>query len=183
MPPRWVRCGPHGLLVNVARGPLVVTADLVSALKSGHLAGAVMDVTEPEPLPSESRLWDLPNVVITPHVGGQSSWRIDNMTRLFCRNLRRWQAGLPLVNYFSGQAAWVSHPRWGVSALGGTVRAVVDAASCRVGDLANAAVCRRHNRGVAQLRSLRPAGRRAGCGESVNMHPDCGVTNVNDDFP
>ena len=89
------------LLANVARGPLVVTADLVAALRSGHLAGAVMDVTEPEPLPPDSPLWDLPNVIITPHVGGQSSWRIDNMTQLFCRNLRRWRAGLPLVNYLS----------------------------------------------------------------------------------
>ncbi len=109
---------PHGLLVNVARGPLVVTADLVSALETSRLAGAVMDVTEPEPLPPASRLWDLPNVIITPHVGGQSSWRIDNMTRLFCRNLRRWQAGLPLVNYLSDKRLGFpvrggGYPLWG----------------------------------------------------------------------
>ena len=60
---------PGGLLVNVARGPLVVEPDLVAALDSGHLAGAVMDVTDPEPLPPASRLWALPNVIITPHVG------------------------------------------------------------------------------------------------------------------
>jgi len=93
------RMKPHGLLVNVARGPLVVEADLVAALADGRLAGAVLDVTDPEPLPPSSRLWDLPGVIITPHVGGQSAWRIDNMTKLFCRNLRRWQAGLPLINY------------------------------------------------------------------------------------
>jgi phosphoglycerate dehydrogenase-like enzyme len=92
---------PGSLLVNVARGPLVVTADLIAALDSGHLAGAVMDVTDPEPLPESSRLWEFPNVIITPHVGGQSGWRIDNMTRLFCRNLERWQAKLPLINYLS----------------------------------------------------------------------------------
>ena len=92
---------PGALLVNVARGPLVVEPDLVAALDAGHLAGAVMDVTDPEPLPPASRLWALPNVIITPHVGGQSSWRIDNMTDLFCRNLRRWQAGLPLINYLA----------------------------------------------------------------------------------
>ena len=92
---------PDGLLVNVARGPLVVEPDLVAALDAGRLAGAVMDVTDPEPLPPASRLWDLPNVIITPHVGGQSSWRIDTMTDLFCRNLRRWQAGLPLINYLA----------------------------------------------------------------------------------
>ncbi len=92
---------PGALLVNVARGPLVVTADLIDALESGRLAGTVMDVTDPEPLPPESRLWDMPNVIITPHVGGQSSWRIDNMTTMFCRNLQRWNAGLTLINYLT----------------------------------------------------------------------------------
>jgi D-3-phosphoglycerate dehydrogenase len=90
---------PDALLVNVARGPLVVHADLVAALAAGRLAGAVMDVTDPEPLPPSSRLWELPNVIITPHVGGQSAWRIDSITELFCRNLGRWQAGQPLINY------------------------------------------------------------------------------------
>jgi len=92
---------PGSLLVNVARGPLVIESALVEAVDSGHLAGAVMDVTDPEPLPTTSRLWELPNVIITPHVGGQSSWRIDNMTRLFCENLRRRQTGEPLINYLS----------------------------------------------------------------------------------
>jgi phosphoglycerate dehydrogenase-like enzyme len=95
------RMKPGGLLVNVARGPLVVEADLVAALLEGHLAGAVLDVTDPEPLPTTSRLWDLPGVIITPHVAGQGAWRIDNMTELFCRNLRRWQAGQPLINHLS----------------------------------------------------------------------------------
>ncbi len=92
---------PGALLVNMARGPIVVHDDLVAALESGHLAGAVMDVTEPEPLPATSKLWDMPNVIITPHVGGQAAWRIDKMTDLFCQNLRRWQAGRPLINYLS----------------------------------------------------------------------------------
>jgi D-3-phosphoglycerate dehydrogenase len=90
-----------GLLVNVARGPLVVAADLAAALRSGHLAGAVMDVTDPEPLAPESPLWDMPQVIITPHVGGQAAWRNDKITDLFCRNLARWQQGLPLINYLS----------------------------------------------------------------------------------
>ncbi|MEN6557476.1 MAG: D-2-hydroxyacid dehydrogenase [Thermoguttaceae bacterium] len=109
---------PGSLLVNVARGPLVVTDDLVASLVSGHLAGAVMDVTEPEPLPPDHRLWSFPNVIITPHVGGQSSWRIDNMTRMFCRNLRRWQARLPLINYLSDKKLGFpirggGYPLWG----------------------------------------------------------------------
>lgn len=89
---------PGSLLVNVARGPLVVESDLVAALRSGHIAGAAMDVTEIEPLPLDSPLWDLPNVIITPHVGGQKASRIDDMTKLFCENLRRWQRGARLYN-------------------------------------------------------------------------------------
>lgn len=86
------------LLVNVARGPLVVEQDLVAALENDHLAGAVLDVTEHEPLPASSPLWEMPNVIITPHVGGQSARRIDDMTAFFCQNLRRWQRGEPLAN-------------------------------------------------------------------------------------
>jgi phosphoglycerate dehydrogenase-like enzyme len=90
---------PKGaIVVNVARGQLVVTEDLVAALESGHLSGAAVDVTQPEPLPRESRLWDQPNVIITPHVAGQSVTRIDDMTNFFCNNLRRYFVGQPLVN-------------------------------------------------------------------------------------
>lgn len=89
---------PTALLANMARGPLVVTDDLIAALESGAIAGAVMDVTDPEPLPPDNKLWDLPNVIITPHVGGQAKTRIDDMTDLFCENLGRWRAGKPLIN-------------------------------------------------------------------------------------
>ena len=74
---------PTALLANMARGPLVVTGDLIDALQNGRPAGAVMDVTDPEPLPPQSLLWEMPNVIITPHVGGQSAWRIDDMTNMF----------------------------------------------------------------------------------------------------
>lgn len=92
------RMKPDALLVNAARGPLVVTDDLVAALQDGQLAGVVMDVTDPEPLPTEHPLWDFPNVMLTPHVAGQYRWRIDNMTRLLCENLRRYLADEPLIN-------------------------------------------------------------------------------------
>ncbi|MBY5162312.1 hydroxyacid dehydrogenase [Nitriliruptoria bacterium AS10] len=77
------------VVVNVARGAHVVTDDLVAALRSGHLAGAGLDVTDPEPLPDGHPLWDLPNVVVTPHVGNTDAMgerlladRIrDNVTR------------------------------------------------------------------------------------------------------
>ncbi|MHB8902004.1 MAG: D-2-hydroxyacid dehydrogenase [Thermoguttaceae bacterium] len=108
---------PHALLANMARGPLVVTGDLVDRLQRRQIAGAVMDVTDPEPLPVDSPLWDFPNVMITPHVGGQSSWRIDNMTRLFCANLRRWQSGEPLINFLTDKhlgfpIRGAGHPLW-----------------------------------------------------------------------
>jgi phosphoglycerate dehydrogenase-like enzyme len=90
---------PRGaILINMARGPLVVENDLADAIESGQLAGAGVDVTEIEPLPPTSRLWDLPNVIITPHVGGQSATRIDDMTSFFCDNLARYKAGRPLRN-------------------------------------------------------------------------------------
>ncbi len=90
---------PQGtLLINMARGKLVVENDLADAIEAGHLAGAGLDVTEVEPLAAESRLWALPNVIITPHVGGQSASRIDDMTNFFCDNLARYLAGRPLRN-------------------------------------------------------------------------------------
>lgn len=95
---------PDALLVNAARGQLVVTDDLIAALASGRPAGAAMDVTEPEPLPPEHPLWEVPNVIITPHVAGQCALRIDNMTRLLCENLRRWRSGEPLVNYLADKS-------------------------------------------------------------------------------
>jgi phosphoglycerate dehydrogenase-like enzyme len=89
---------PGAVLANMARGKLVVEEDLVAALESGHLSGAVVDVAAEEPLPPTSKLWNLPNVIITPHVAGQSKWRIDNMTDFFCDNLRRYQTNQPLSN-------------------------------------------------------------------------------------
>ena len=86
------------ILINVARGGLVVEADLVTALSSGHLWGAGVDVTATEPLPLDSPLWEVPNIIITPHVGGQFARRIDQMTDFFCENLRRYLHSEPLNN-------------------------------------------------------------------------------------
>ncbi len=113
---------PGAVLVNVARGPLVVERDLVAALESGHLAGAVMDVTDPEPLPPSSKLWDMPQVIITPHVGGQAAWRNDKITDLFCRNLVRWKQGRPLINFLGDKQLGFpirggGYPLWGDAGL------------------------------------------------------------------
>lgn len=91
------------LLINVARGPLVDEDALVAALRAGHLAGAAVDVTEEEPLPAASALWEAPGVIITPHVAGQSRLRIDQMTDFFCDNLRRYLDGKPLRNLVDKQ--------------------------------------------------------------------------------
>ncbi|MGI8979206.1 MAG: D-2-hydroxyacid dehydrogenase [Pirellulaceae bacterium] len=92
------RMKPGSILINVARGEVVKETDLVSALSSGHLAGAGLDVTEVEPLPAESPLWNLPNVLITPHVGAQSRRRADDTTNLITDNICRYFAGQKLLN-------------------------------------------------------------------------------------
>jgi D-3-phosphoglycerate dehydrogenase len=94
---------PGAVVINVARGAVVREADLVEALASGHLAAAGLDVTEVEPLPPESPLWTMPQVLISPHVGAQSAARIDDTTRLVCENLRRYFHGEPLLNLVAKQ--------------------------------------------------------------------------------
>lgn len=91
------------VLINVARGPVVDEAALIAALESGQLAGAGLDVTEIEPLPGTSKLWTLPNVIITPHVGAQSARRADDTTNLICENLGRYFSGQPLLNLVDKQ--------------------------------------------------------------------------------
>lgn len=84
--------------VNVARGASVVTEALVDALQSGQIAGAGLDVTDPEPLPADHVLWTLPNVLITPHVAADSDAQTDRYVVLVAENLRRYVAGEPLLN-------------------------------------------------------------------------------------
>jgi D-3-phosphoglycerate dehydrogenase len=95
---RFGRMKRGSIFLNMARGKLVVEEALVEALESGHLFAAGADVAAEEPLPAESKLWDLPNMLITPHVAGQSARRTDNMTNFFCENLRRYLNGEPLRN-------------------------------------------------------------------------------------
>ena len=72
-------------------------------MQAGKLAGAGLGVTEVEPLPGESELWDLPNVIITPHIAAQSARRVDDTTDFFCQNLRHFLAGKPLENLVDKQ--------------------------------------------------------------------------------
>ncbi|MGD8830659.1 MAG: D-2-hydroxyacid dehydrogenase [Pseudomonadales bacterium] len=83
-------------LVNVTRGEVMVEADLVAVLTSGHLAGAALDVAPREPLPADSELWSLPNVVMTPHTAGASQFRAARNIDRFVSNVRRFVRGEPL---------------------------------------------------------------------------------------
>jgi phosphoglycerate dehydrogenase-like enzyme len=90
---------PRGsYVVNVARGGLLDEAALIAALQSGHLAGAALDVFEREPLPPESPLWSMPNVIVTPHAAAHTEATDDRAVDLFAANLRRFLDGEPLVN-------------------------------------------------------------------------------------
>lgn len=85
------------LLVNAARGPVVQTDALVDALRAGKIHAAV-DVTDPEPLPAGHPLWNAPNVLITPHIGGSSPGMMDRVMRLVGEQCRRYMAGEPLLH-------------------------------------------------------------------------------------
>ena len=85
------------LLVNVARGPVVRTDDLVAEVGTGRLRAA-LDVTDPEPLPPGHPLWSAPGVLVSPHVGGNTSAFLPRAARLVEAQLRRWAAGEPLAH-------------------------------------------------------------------------------------
>ncbi|MGH3352580.1 MAG: 2-hydroxyacid dehydrogenase [Nocardioides sp.] len=89
------------LLVNIARGGVVVTDDLVAELATERISAA-LDVVDPEPLPQDSPLWDSPNLLITPHVGGPSSATWPRAHRVVREQLERFAAGEPLENVMSG---------------------------------------------------------------------------------
>jgi phosphoglycerate dehydrogenase-like enzyme len=89
---------PGAIVVNVARASIVDHDAMAGALGDGRLGGAVLDVFEREPLDPSSPLWSLPNVVITPHSAGFRATHWDDVTDLFCDNLRRYLRGEPLLN-------------------------------------------------------------------------------------
>jgi glyoxylate/hydroxypyruvate reductase A len=97
---------PGSVLVNIARGPVVDEDALVSALRTGHLGGACLDVFATEPLPAASPLWDLPNVIISPHSAATVMAENGLITDLFIDNLRRWMAGRPLRNLYDRTAGY-----------------------------------------------------------------------------
>ena len=85
-------------IINIARGSVIDEAALTRALKERWIAGAGLDVFEREPLPQDSELWTLPNVIITTHVAGGMPDYNAQALEVFCENLRRYLAGQPLMN-------------------------------------------------------------------------------------
>ncbi|MBI1257003.1 MAG: D-2-hydroxyacid dehydrogenase [Chloroflexi bacterium] len=86
------------VVINIARGQVMDYRALTEALSSGHLRGAALDVFATEPLPPDDPLWDMPNVIISPHSASTADNENAKITRLFCDNLKRFIAGTPLLN-------------------------------------------------------------------------------------
>jgi phosphoglycerate dehydrogenase-like enzyme len=92
------RLPPGAHIINIGRGEIIDEAAMIEALRSGHLGGAYLDVFEKEPLPEESPLWDLPNVIISPHNSAAASGNDERVYQLFIANLGRWQDKQALTN-------------------------------------------------------------------------------------
>ncbi len=97
---------PSAHLINISRGQTVDEAALIRAIQDGQIAGAGLDVTEVEPLPADSPLWDLPGVIITPHVAANSPHTMGRVMDLVAENLRRLAAGKPLLNLVDKQKGY-----------------------------------------------------------------------------
>lgn len=89
---------PTAFLIDVSRGGIIETKALINALKEQKIAGAALDVFDEEPLPSDSPLWKLPNLMITPHISGNTPYYNERAVELFTENLLRYLADLPLFN-------------------------------------------------------------------------------------
>jgi len=103
---QFAQMKPTAQFINVSRGKLVKTDALLAALKGNRIAGAGMDVTDPEPLPSNHALWDQPNVIITPHIAGQSQFTEERVQEVLVENVRRYANGLPLINLVDKQLGY-----------------------------------------------------------------------------
>ena len=97
---------PTARFINVGRGPIVVEEALLQALRSGQIAGAALDVFGHEPIPATAPWWDLPNVIVSPHMSGDFvGWR-EALAALFVANYRRWIAGQPLAHVVDKRAGY-----------------------------------------------------------------------------
>ena len=101
--------------INIARGGCVVTEDLIAALRSGQLAGAGLDVVAPEPLPPDSPLWGMPNVLITPHVAISGAPYRQKWEEILLENCRRFAGNEPLLNVVDKESGTSVRARRGVA--------------------------------------------------------------------
>jgi len=101
---------PGAILVNLARGGVVDQDALIEVLESGRLAGAGLDVTTPEPLPGDHRLWSVPNVLITPHFTAPIAEKSARSVDIILENLRRYRAGEPLLNRLQREDTYGGDP-------------------------------------------------------------------------
>ena len=97
---------PGAIFISVGRGKSTVTADLIAALESGQLFGAGLDVTDPEPLPQDSPLWQMDNVIITPHTSTAGPDSMRRVAVITVENLRRYLAGEKLLNVVDMRAGY-----------------------------------------------------------------------------
>jgi len=97
---------PRAYVVNVGRGEVIDQDAMIEALKSGRLGGAGLDVTTPEPLDTQSPLWDIENVLLTPHISGAKQGYNDEACEVFVENLRRLVAGRTMVNLIDRQRGY-----------------------------------------------------------------------------
>jgi phosphoglycerate dehydrogenase-like enzyme len=97
---------PTAYLINIGRGKIIEQATLIKALKEKKIAGASLDVFEVEPLPPESELWGMENVIITPHVAGDTIHYWERTVSIFCDNLRRYLEQRPLINLADKKAGY-----------------------------------------------------------------------------
>lgn len=100
----WAK--PGAIIANVGRGATIDTDALVAALAEGRLGGALLDVTEPEPLPEGHPLWSMENVLITPHYSGAHPGYAERAARIFVENLKRYLDGAPLLNEVDKEAGY-----------------------------------------------------------------------------
>jgi phosphoglycerate dehydrogenase-like enzyme len=94
---------PSAYFINISRGGIVDEPALIKALQEKQIAGACLDVFVEEPLPSSSPLWEMSNVLVTPHMAGESPRLHDDTVRFFCQNLKAFLGGKPLQNLVDKQ--------------------------------------------------------------------------------
>jgi phosphoglycerate dehydrogenase-like enzyme len=104
-PAAFAAMKPGAWLINVGRGPIVDELALLAALRSGHLGGAALDVFGQEPLPQDHPFWAMENVFVSPHMSGDFIGWVEDLSRMFVDNFRRWVAGQPLHNVVDKQQA------------------------------------------------------------------------------